>query len=411
MKIAYLLNTYPKPSHTFIRREIAALERLGAQVHRFAMRDDASALVDTEDKAENARTEHVLKQGIRRLVLKAWLWVRRHPRQTLDAVRLALRCGANGAGGGPGTGGRMRHMIYVLEAAFVAQRCAELGLTHIHAHFGTNSATVAMLAHRFGGPTYSFTVHGPEEFDAPRALSFPQKIAHAAFVVAISSFGRSQLYRWAAIGDWHKIKVVHCGIDVDRFSQTAPLPPGPIRLVAIGRLSEQKGFPLLIDAIGRAVKTIPDLHLSLVGDGELRGMIEQQISTLGLQHHVSILGWLDEPGVRRAIEKSHALVLPSFAEGLPMVVMEAMASARPIIATTINGVPELVTPNEGWLVPAGDAAALADAISSLAQTPPQIATKMGQAAKLRAFERHDINTQAAKLFGLFATVLDSKKRV
>jgi colanic acid/amylovoran biosynthesis glycosyltransferase len=407
MKIAYLVNTYPKPSHTFIRREIAAIERLGVQVHRFAMRDDTAALVDAGDKAENARTEHVLNQGLTRLLPKALSWMVHQPRKSLQSLRLALRCGANGAAGGPGTGGRLRHLIYLLEAAYVAQRCSEADIHHIHAHFGTNSATVAMLTHALGGPTYSFTVHGPEEFDAPRALSFPEKIKRAAFVVAISSFGRSQLFRWSDLADWPKINVVHCGIDVDRFAEVAPLPQGAPKLVAIGRLSEQKGFPLLIQAMVLAVKDTPELHLAICGDGELRPMIEAEIAAHQLASHITLLGWRDEAGVRRAIAEAQALILPSFAEGLPMVVMEAMASARPIIATCINGVPELVTASEGWLVPAGDAQALANAITELANTPNESLARMGQSARLRVFDRHDANTEAAKLVELFSATLNT----
>jgi glycosyltransferase involved in cell wall biosynthesis len=405
MKIAYLVNTYPKPSHTFIRREIAAIERLGVQVHRFAMRDDAAALVDAADKAENARTEHVLNQGLVRLLPNALSWLVHQPRKSLHGLRLALRCGANGAAGGPGTGGRLRHLIYLLEAAYVARRCSDIGIQHIHAHFGTNSATVAMLTDALGGPTFSFTVHGPEEFDAPRALSFPEKIKRAAFVVAISSFGRSQLFRWATLADWPKIKVVHCGIDVDRFAEVTPLPQGSPKLVAIGRLSEQKGFPLLIQAMVLAVKDNPKLHLAICGDGELRPMIEAEIAAHQLASHITLLGWRDEAGVRRAIAEAQALILPSFAEGLPMVVMEAMASARPIIATSINGVPELVTASEGWLVPAGDAQALANAIAELANTPAENLAQMGQSARLRVFGRHDANTEAAKLVAYFSATL------
>lgn len=400
MKIAYVVNTYPRPSHSFIRREIRALEAQGHQVIRLAMRADTAPLVDPDDRAEAAATLRVLDQGGGAL-LRAALAA---PRSRMgQALRLAWTCGQRGRGGVPGTGGPLRHLIYLAEAAYVARHCRAEGVDHIHAHFGTNSATVALLAHVLSGIPYSFTVHGPEEFDAPRALSLGDKIRHAAFTVAISSFGRSQLMRWADFADWPRLQVVHCGIDPARFATPAPLPPGAGRMVAIGRLSEQKGQLLLIEALAQAVTRAPDLHLTLVGDGELRAPIEAAIAAHGLEPHVRLTGWLDEAGVRAELAAAHALVLPSFAEGLPMVVMEAMAAARPVLATSIAGVPELVVPGTtGWLVPAGDAAALAEAMVALAATPPDHLAALGQAGRARVLDRHDVGAEAAKLAALIA---------
>lgn len=398
MKIAYLVNTYPRASHTFIRREIHALERRGFLVHRFAMRSERSSLVDPSDLAEDDKTEHVLHLGIIALASTALRWLFTHPSKSVTALTVALRCGKAGGGGSPGTGGRLRHLIYLMEAAYIAQRCDALAVHHLHAHFGTNSATVAMLTYLLGGPCYSFTVHGPEEFDAPAALMLGEKMRHAAFVVAISSFGRSQLYRWAALDDWKKLHVVHCGIEPDKFAPPKAPPKGGPHLVAIGRLAEQKGFSLLIEAIALAAPNQPDLKLTLVGDGPMRAEIEGLIATNGLADRVRLAGWQDEVGVQRALAEAQALILPSFAEGLPMVVMEAMAAGRPVIATAIAGVPELVVPGEtGWVVPAGDPIALAEAIAALAQTPQAQLVKMGKAARERVFERHDIDKEASRL--------------
>lgn len=402
MKLGYLVNTYPRASHSFIRREIHALERAGMAVHRFAMRSDRASLVDPADLAEDSCTEHVLNAGLQRLLPTALKWFAQHPRQTLTALRLALTCGKRGAGGTPGTGGRARHMIYLIEAAYIAARSTTLGLTHVHAHFGTNSTTVAMLSHTLGGPTYSFTTHGPEEFDAPHALALDLKLQNAAFAVAISSFGRSQLCRWTPPANWPNIHVVHCGVEPAIFTAT-PLPSTP-SLVAIGRLSGQKGFALLVEAMALVSQTLPNLHLTLVGDGDLRPQIEAAIAQHGLARNITLTGWQSEQGVRAAINAAQALILPSFAEGLPVVIMEAMAAARPIIATTIAGIPELVTPDCGWLVPAGDAQALADAIKTLSQTPHATLTQMGETARTRVLDRHSIDTEAAKLRALFANL-------
>lgn len=403
VKLAYLVNTYPQPSHSFIRRELQALERMEWHIHRFAMRSNRDGLVDPADIAEDGRTEHVLKQGIGPILRRALPFALKRPRAAWRAFRLAMACGARGAGGPAGTGGRLRHLIYWTEAAWLAARCHELRLPHIHAHFGTNSTTIAMLAAEIGGLGFSFTTHGPEEFDAPHAYSLGEKVARADFAVAISSFGRSQLCRWAPIAHWNKIYVVHCGIEPWRFPAPAPLPEGPLHLVAIGRLTEQKGFPLLVEAMALVADDLPELRLSLIGDGPFRPLIESQIASAGLQDHITITGWQDEAGVRDHLARSHALVLPSFAEGLPMVVMEAFAAGRPVIASAINGVPELVTPGTGWLVPAGDPEALAEAIRRLASTPHSTVQKMGLLARDRVMARHDINREAEKIAALLAS--------
>ena len=221
--------------------------------------------------------------------------------------------------------------------------------------------------------------------------------------VTVSSFGRSQMYRWASSDDWPKVQTVHCGLDLDRWSDPAPLPAGPFHMVAVGRFAEQKGFGLLIRGFAEAWRQNPALRLSLVGDGELRPQIEALIAANGMGDAVTLLGWQDESGVRAAMNAAHALVAPSFAEGLPVVIMEAMACARPIIATYIAGIPELVRPgHEGWLIPAGDADALAEAMLIAAATDPEVLARMGASARARVTARHDIRVSAQRLKALFS---------
>ncbi|KIN64473.1 Glycosyl transferase, group 1 family protein [Sulfitobacter noctilucicola] len=389
MKIAYILNTYPQPSQSFIRREIRSLERQGHDVLRMAMRRAEVPLVDAQDRAEGDKTEYVLSE--RKSVLAGALLqaLKADPGQLHKAARAAIAMGRASENGVP------RHLIYLAEAAFVAMRCRAEGVTHAHAHFGTNAAAVAMLSEMLGGPKFSFTVHGPEEFDAPRALSLGTKVAQSNFTVAISQFGRSQLYRWAAPADWGRIKVVHCGIEPAKFDAPAPMPQGPRRLVAIGRLVEQKGQLALIRALAQ---TRENIHVTLIGDGELRGEIETLMRTLGVADRVTLTGWVDEARIKDELSRAHALVMPSFAEGLPMVVMEAMAAARPVIATYIAGTPELVQDGtHGWLVPAGDVEALAGAMDACASTPLKKLSQMGDVARARVLERHDTDVEAAKL--------------
>lgn len=396
MHVAYVLNTYPQPSHSFIRREIRVLEAQGVQVTRLAMRRPDMTLVDPQDMEEEGRTQYVLEAGAGGLLRALIGEGLRQPGRMLSALRLAVKVARNSRVG------VLRHMIYLAEAAYVAGRCRNAGAVHIHSHFGTNSATVAMLSEALGGPGYSFTVHGPEEFDGPRALALPEKIARARFTVAISQFGRSQLCRWAPFGNWDKLKVVHCGIDPAAFVEPKSLPDGPLRLVSIGRFSEQKGQMVLVEAMARLRESHPEVHLTLVGDGELRPELERAIADHGLQDSITLAGWLSEKGVNAALDASHAMVMPSFAEGLPMVIMEAMAAARPVIATYVAGIPELVQDGQtGWLVPAGDVDALCDAVKRAADLDDEALGEMGQAGRERVLQRHDVGTEAGKLLDHF----------
>jgi len=397
MKISYLVNQYPKISHSFIRREILALERQGYQVQRLAMRGWADELRDEEDVRERAMTRYVLQGGAMAMGMDVLRMALKRPGRFIKALVLACKIGLRSDRPLP------LHLIYLAEACRIVPWMAAHGARHLHAHFGTNSAEVAMLASMLGGPAYSFTVHGPEEFDKPERLWLAEKIRRSAFVVAVSSFGRSQLFRWAAYADWAKVQVVHCGIDPG-FHAVAPRPvPVAPRLVCVGRLCEQKGQLLLVRAIAAVVaKGIP-VHLVLAGDGEMRGAIETLIDQCGLQDHVSITGWINGDQVREEILSARAMVLPSFAEGLPVVVMEAMALRRPVLTTFIAGIPELVRQDEnGWLFPAGDVAELARALEAcLAASPEQLQT-MGEAGYQRVLARHAIDTEAGKLSQLIS---------
>jgi len=398
VQIAYVLNTYPAPSHSFIRREIAALERKGLTIHRMAMRAHDGPLVDANDSAEAAKTHYVLAAGMTTLIWSLWRTLLIRPAGLFAALTKAMRMGWRSEAG------LVKHLIYWIEGAYVARRARDLGAERLHAHFGTNAATVAMLAHDMGGPDFSFTVHGPEEFDKPALIGLTQKLRSADFVVAVSSYGRSQLCRLIPPRLWPQVKVVHCGIEPENFDQPAPMPEvRPLRLVCIGRFAEQKGLFTLIDAMAEVVQRSVDVQLTLIGDGPLRPLVEHAIAQNGLTEHVFLTGWLDEGAIRRELAESHGLVLPSFAEGLPVVLMEAMVSARPVISTWVAGIPELVQQGtNGWLVPASDAEALAGAIVEMSMTPLATLARMGKSARARALTRHSIDTEAGKLALLFA---------
>lgn len=395
--VAYLVNQYPKVSHTFIRREIAALEAAGLSVERFALRGWDAVLSDPQDEAERRRTRYVLKSGVFPLVLALARTLLTAPVRFCSALRLALRMarGSNRS--------LVYHLAYLAEACRLVPWLARSGAAHLHAHFGTNSTEVAMLARILGGPSYSFVVHGPDEFDQPEQLHLREKARYAKFVVAISSYGRSQLFRWLRPEDRGKVAVVHCGLEAAfHGAADAPIPDAP-RLVCVGRLSAQKGQFMLVEAIrtlaGRGVRC----ELVLVGDGETRAELECMIASYGLARQVRITGWVGSQEVRAEILAARALVLPSFAEGLPVVLMEAMALGRPVLATYVAGIPELVVAGQhGWLFPAGDLTGLTRAMEDCLASSPQELAAMGKAGRTRALARHSIEASAARLSRLFA---------
>lgn len=397
MRLAYFTNQYPKVSHSFIRREILALERQGFDVLRVALRGWSDTLVDADDIADRDKTRYLLRNGVLGLMPSVIRRLVQNPLSFLRAALAALQLSRMSERPAP------YHLVYLAEACELLSLCREYRVDRLHVHFGTNPAEVALLARMMGGPEFSFTVHGPDEFDKPLGLHLREKMESATHVVAISSYGRSQLYRWCSHNHWPKIRVVHCGLDA---SFLAPPPPGEFpaapRLVCVGRLCEQKGQLLLLDAIRQLRDLGEDVHLVLAGDGEMRTELETYIRDHALQSLVSITGWISSARVRQELLAARAMVLPSFAEGLPVVIMEAMALGRPVLSTSIAGIPELVRHGEdGWLVPAGDVQALVDALRTCLHTPASELERMGAGARARALQRHDIDVEASKLARMF----------
>jgi colanic acid/amylovoran biosynthesis glycosyltransferase len=392
-RIAYFINQYPRFNHSFIRREILAVERLGVEVLRIALRGSDDELVDEADRAEQGRTRYVLHEGIAPLLWALLRTLLTSPGPFASALALAIRIGWRAARPLP------YHLVYLAEACRILPWLKSFAATHVHAHFGTNSAEIVMLAHALGGPPYSFTVHGQDELHFGGTS---EKVQRAVFVVAISSHGRSQLYRRIDYAQWPKVKVIHCGLET-AFHDIAPVPPPEApRLVCVGRLWAEKGQLLLLEAAHRLARKGLKFELVLAGDGEMRAEVEALIARYGLARQVRITGWISSTQVRDEILAARGLVLPSFTEGLPVVIMEAMALRRPVLATYVGGVPELVLPGvNGWLFPAGSIDELAAAMEDCLRKPANELRNMGDAAYRRVIERHSVDTEAAKLAELF----------
>ena len=392
MQITYLINQYPKVSHSFIRREILALEKLGANVQRIAQRGWNDTLVDAQDQSEREKTQYIVKQGVASLFLSALKVMVSSPKSFFRVLRLAL-------GMAKGSDRSLaHHLIYFFEACQMQPWLKRHHSSHIHAHFGTNSSEIAMFASQLSGIPYSFTVHGPEEFDKPQALGLNQKIRLAKFVAAISSFGRSQLFRWADFRDWSKIKVVHCGLESNFYENTSTVIPKKQSMVCVGRICEQKGQLLLIEAVKKLHDNGIAMSLVLAGDGEMREEVESLINRYALQAYITITGWISSEEVRHHILSAEIMVLPSFAEGLPVVIMEAMSLKRLVVSTYVAGIPELIKHKEnGWLCAAGDVDALAEVLQEAFSTPEPTRKKMSALAYESVIARHHIDTEAAKL--------------
>ena len=396
-RVAYLVNQYPAVSHTFIRREIFALERQGVTVDRISLTGWDLPLVDPDDISERDKTRYVQKGGVASLLGEAVKTAIRQPGAFFKALGAALSMSRNAMRPLP------YHLIYLAQACRVRNWVAETGATHLHAHFGTNPAEIACLVRILGGPTYSFTNHGSNELDGAPRLHFPKKIGGAKFAVAVSHYCRSQLLRVIPYTDWDKLKVIHCGLDADYFAdEPLPLPEAP-RFLCVGRLSPVKGHLLLIDAFAEVHAAHPEARLTLAGEGdEMRPAIEARIAELGIGEAVEITGWVDADRVKAELRRATALVQPSLIEGLPVVIMEAMARKRPVVSTFIAGIPELVQPGRtGWIIPAGDVPALAETLKEVIATDVETLTQMGEMGQARARDRHLIDTEAAKLKALF----------
>ncbi len=392
MKLAYLVNQYPKVSHSFIRREIHALEARGLTVRRYALRGWDAELADPADEAERGQTRFVLRDGAARLLRPTLAMMVSRPARFAAAIAAAWRRWR------AGDRSLALNLVTLAEACLLVEWMQADGITHVHAHFGTNSATVVMLARLLGGPGYSFTVHGPEEWDGPARIGLPEKIAHARFVVAISHYTRSQLCRWAAPQHMAKLAVVRCGLET-AFHDQSPAPAADVpRFVCVGRLCTDKAQLLLVEAVGELARRGIAVELVLAGDGEARPQIEAEIARLGLTGQVRITGWISSAQVRSELLAARAMVLPSFAEGLPVVIMEALALRRPVLSTFIAGIPELVEPGvNGWLFAAGSVPDIVRAMTECLQTPLHRLHAMGQAGRDRVLARHDISTEAARL--------------
>ncbi len=400
LRLAYLTSAYARPSDTFVRSEVDRLRERGAQVQTFSIRrPDIDAQSDKNVRAHQADTNYILEAGLGRLLIATLVCVARHPTRFFLATRLAWQTHA------PGLRGFCYQLIYLVEAAYLARQLQREQITHLHNHIGENSATVAMLAAYLANIPYSLTIHGPAIFTAPRYWALGTKLDRAAFTVCISSFCRSQCMMYARPATWPRLHVVRCAVGesfVDAPVRNSQ-PSEPPLLVCVGRLCAEKAQTLLVEAVAKLRAEGEQFRLLLVGDGPERSAIEQLISEHELQHVVEITGWQSSKRIRELLQQARVFLLPSFAEGLPIVLMEAMALECPVISTNVAAIGELVENGKnGWLLPPGEVEPLVLALrEALGLSSTQLA-ELGRYGRECVLQRHHPEQQADQLLKLFA---------
>lgn len=401
MKIAYLTSRYPLVSHTFIMREVLALRKLGVQVDTFTIRrPDNEEIPAAIDREESRRTYAILPARPMQLVLDhlRMLWSR--PGGYLTALWTTLSCRA------PGLRAGIWNLFYFAEAAVLASELRRRSIRHVHVHFANVPANVTMLASRMSGGTWSMTLHGLSDFQDPSPERLTEKIRSAALVICVSDFGRAQAMLHSEPAMWEKIHRVHCGIDPDGYvgpdGQQEDGNSRPIRLLNVARLAPEKGHCVLLRAIRRVLDQGIELVCTFVGgEGDCRSY-QELAEELGITDRVAFVGAVGHDEIHRYYSNADIFVLPSFAEGLPVVLMEAMASRLPVIATQIMGVPELVESGvNGLLVPPGRIRPLADAISHLAEDS-ELRRQMGANGREKVCREFDVRLTGQELWRLLS---------
>lgn len=353
--LAYLVSRYPAASHTFILREVLGLKRLGLQIDVASVNppDRAPERMTEDERGENALTYCLKRDGVSGALL-ALAWALSHrPLGLLRSVAKAWQFGR-------GTG-RIFALAYAVEAAMVARWMAHKGHRHLHVHFGTAGSTVGVLVKTLTGCGLSITIHGPDEFDDVPGYQLVRKMIEADQVVCISQFARSQLMRLSPPNCWPKLTVCRLGVDTAHFAPSAgvPVPGEVVRLLSVGRLAPAKGQLLMIEALARLRREGQLFELTVVGDGPDRGRLETAVVRYQLGAQVRFTGALNQAEVHALLRRADAFVLPSLAEGIPVVLMEAMASSVPCVTTPVNGIPELVQHDvNGLLATPGDVESL-----------------------------------------------------
>ncbi len=338
LRVAYLTSRYPATSHTFIHREVGALRAIGVCVDTFSVRPPSAPELQCERLHEEwLSTFTLLQQPLYRFVTAHISTIATRPLSYLRTFWTALEHRE------PGLGGLFRGLAHFVESVLLARVLVRRRITRLHNHFANSGATVGYLAAQLVGLRWSFTIHGISETDYPAGLMLARKINAADFVACASYFGRAQAMRLVSPAHWDKLHVVRCGLSMEMLP---PLKPkrnrATKRLICVGRLSPEKGHAGLLQAFSAAAKELGPLELVIIGDGPESQRLRALSTELGVSNMVHFAGRCGEQLTLEQIRDADILVLPSFMEGLPIVLLEALALGTPVIASRVAGIPELI---------------------------------------------------------------------
>ena len=395
MRLGYLLSQYPTAGHAFMLREVTRLRQLGWDISVAAIHPPAAASsLSSMEAAEVRRAFYVTRAGLRPVLLAHLAVFANRPIAYLRTWATALRM----SDWHPGRA--LASTFYFVEAVVAGHYFERRGIRHVHTHF---SSTVGLLVEQLFPISLSITFHGPDEFENPTGFRLARKVTSSRFVIAISSYARSQIFRYTPGANPDSVEVVPLGVEPTRVVPNELRDhPHPFRLVCAGRLAPVKGHLVLLDALDEVRRSHQDVVLHLAGDGPERGSLERRVQARGLESHVVFEGLLNQTALEALYRRSDAFVLASFAEGVPVVLMEAMAMGIPCIATWVNGVPELIEPDrDGLLVAPGDPSGLARAIMELI-TNADLRQRLGRAGRAKVLDAYDIDVNVKKLAEVFA---------
>jgi colanic acid/amylovoran biosynthesis glycosyltransferase len=387
-KLAYLVSHYPAISHTFIFNEIRRLRTEGFDILTISVNAcdrPLSQLPDVE-KPDRMGTFYVKPAGPLKALQSLARAIVSHPMGVLRGLLFTI-----------GLGGSLKRFFYFVEALMIGTWMHDRDVKHLHVHFGMAAATTGLLVAKTFPITYSLTFHGPDEFFDVSKFHLAEKVKAARFVCCIGSFARSQVMRVTPPTEWHKLNVVPLGVDLRAFVSTRRRATLPLEILCIGRLVPAKGQHVLVSAVKRLIEEGRAVRLRLLGDGPERRSLEQRISAEGLTGHVILEGAVNQDRIPAFLDKTDIFALASFAEGIPVSLMEAMASEIPCVSTTIAGIPELIRDQvDGLLVPPSDEEALADALRVLVDNPDR-RQSLGRAGRLRVIERYNLEKNVKRL--------------
>jgi glycosyltransferase involved in cell wall biosynthesis len=382
--VAYLCSEYPAISHTFIYREIESLRRAGMTVHTASIhRPEKLDLMTTAEREEAANTLVVLSQPAAAIIGAHLHCLTKNPggylKMAADAFRLLFT----------GPKNLVKAAAYFAEAGILLRWAHRHGITHIHEHFGNPTALVAMLMKRYGSVTFSISVHGPDIFYTVDSAMLPDKVREASFVRCISHYCRSQIMRISEVERWDRFHIVRCGIDPELYTPRPEPGNAVAELLCVGRLTPAKGQHILIEACAMLSKAGVPFHLTFVGDGPDRESLKSYAQSVGLESKITFTGALGQDKVRGHYDRADIFVLASFAEGVPVVLMEAMAKEIPVISTRITGIPELIEHEaDGLLAVPGDPGDLARQIRTLLENP-DLRLRYGKAGRQKVIAMYN----------------------